>query len=195
MYGETPLLGTFDPTVLKKRHSYRLDIAREIEANSSSDKMLYPYDYLLDRIYKTLKSQNPNFGSDQSKKIKIPPPAVEVKGKKTYIANFKAICEAMKRDPEHLKQYICSEQNATATINAEGALTLNSRLNQASVEKHLSSYLKTYLRCPVCGSTNTVLDKHDRLLFLLCHDCTASRSLPQIQDGFKANLTKRKLRH
>ena len=195
MYGDKPLLGVFDKTVLKKRHSYRLDMAKQLESKSSSEKMLYSYDFLLDRIYKILKSQNPNFGSDQSKQIKMPPPSVESKGKKTFIANFKAICDAMKRDPEHVKQYICSEQNANGTINAEGALTLATRLNQTSIEKHIFSYIKTYLRCPVCGSTNTVLEKRDRLLFLHCNDCTSSRTVSQIQEGYKANLVKRKLRH
>jgi translation initiation factor 2 subunit 2 len=187
-----PVLGVFDSAVLKKRPHIRTEVMEQARL-ASSNSALHTYGEMLQRIFNVSHQANAEAAS-ASRRIKLPPPSVSRRGKKTIFANFLAVCELMKRAPEHVKKYICSEQNTEASIDGEGALVISGRLTPSTVERLLLSYLRTYVKCPVCGSMDTKLDKNNRLLFIKCNQCTASVSVRPIQDGFKANTTKRKTR-
>ena len=190
-----PLLGVFDNTLLKKRPSYRLKVMEESQIRELSEKVsqLPNYNELLERAFTLMHTKNPD-NDVRSKQISLPQLVVERKAKKTLFLNYKTICEHMNRSPEHLKQYICTEQNTESSIDASGALIISGRLQQAQLEKLVLHYVRNYVQCSVCGSTDTKLDKQNRLLFIVCNQCTAQRSVQQIKAGFVANTSKRRTR-
>jgi translation initiation factor 2 subunit 2 len=190
MAAPAPLLGQFDPTVLKHRPHIRTEVM-ERARSGTSESALYSYPEMLHSLLHQGRD-----GSDprSSRALAVPPPQINRRGKKTMLSNFRIICEHLKRSPEHVKQYICAEQSMEASIDGEGALVLTGRVTTSVVESLIRAYVGMYVKCAVCGSKDTQLDKNNRLLFVKCNSCTASRSVQQITQGFKANTTKRKTR-
>lgn len=185
----TPLLGNFDPSVLRKRPRIRMEVLEAAKADGGQGS-LYPYEEMLTRSFESLQNQS----ETGSRRIALPAIVTTKKAKKTILNNFCVLCEAMKRTPEHIKQYICTEQNTEASIDGSGGLVIGGRLNPGTLERYIQAYVRTYVKCPVCGSMDTKLEKKDRLLFIVCNQCTAKNSVQQIKGGFKANTTKRKNR-
>jgi translation initiation factor 2 subunit 2 len=184
------LLGEFAPPAKKKRPHIRTEVMERARLGTS-EAALYTYQEMLDSLIDQSRQKG---DSRLARALNIPPPTVNRRGKKTMLANFLAICEKLKRSPEHVKQYICSEESMEASIDGEGALVLSGRVTVNVVERLIRAYVNTYVKCAVCGSKDTQLEKNNRLLFLKCSSCTASRSVIQITQGFKANTTKRKTR-
>jgi translation initiation factor 2 subunit 2 len=185
-----PLLGEFIPPPQKKRPHIRREVMERAHLGTS-ETALYSYQEMLQHL---MDQGHQKGDSRSSKAISIPPPVVNRRGKKTMLSNFTLICEKLKRTPDHVKQYICSEESMEASIDGEGALVLSGRVTASVVERLIRAYVNTYVKCAVCGSKETQLEKNNRLLFLKCSSCTASRSVTQITQGFKANTTKRKSR-
>lgn len=187
MFGEeTPILGKFDVTRLKKRTHYRSEVLEDIrKEEAGGTKIIYSFDEMLSRAFNLMHSQNPDAGG-HSRRIALPQFKISKKSKKTIFENFTKVCEIMKRDPEHVKQYICAEQNTDASIDGNGGLVITGRFQPQQLEKFIAQYILTYVKCPVCCSTDTRLDKQNRLLFIKCNQCTAQRSVQQIKTGFHA---------
>lgn len=187
-----PLFGEFDPSVLKKRPHIRKQTVKAF-ADEDSNSNLYPYEEMLASCFVQMHKQNVE-ASSTSRRIALPAINIQRKAKKTIISNFRAICEIMKRDLEHVKQYICTEQSTDASIDGAGGLVITGRLSQSQIEKLIIQYVNIYVKCPVCGSTDTKLEKKDRILFIICNQCTARRSVQQIKTGFRADTSKRRTR-
>ncbi|OHT09079.1 Domain found in IF2B/IF5 family protein [Tritrichomonas foetus] len=189
-----PILGNFDPTLLKKKPHFRTEVMEASRATDSNiDVNIYKYDEMLSRGFRLMHNQNVEITSS-SRRIALPAISITRKAKKTIFNNFTSVCQIMKRDPEHVKQYICTEQNTDASIDGSGGLVITGRLQQTTIEKYITQYVHFYVKCPVCGSMDTKLEKNNRLLFIVCNQCTAQRSVQQIRGGFKANTTKRSKR-
>ncbi|EAY21356.1 Domain found in IF2B/IF5 family protein [Trichomonas vaginalis G3] len=188
-----PLLGTFDEKAYKKRKHWRIDVEEEARNCAGSDNViLASYSDLLQRVFNSMQ-KNPE-DDNRARKIALPNPQIDRKGKKTIFANFTTICDQLKRSPEHVKQYINTEQNADSSIDGNGALIISGRLQQSQIEKLMLNYILTYVQCPVCHSTDTKLEKQNRLQFIKCNTCTAQRAVQQIKGGFVANTNKRSRR-
>lgn len=186
-----PVLGEFDPTVLKKHPHYRTKIMESARSLLSTSAVnLYPYSEMIQRAFNCMQMNNPDSNAN-SRRIKIPQIKIERKGKKTIFSNFVTVCQSMKRDPEHVKQYICTEQNTDASIDGTGALLITGRLQPNVIEMYILQYVHTYVKCPVCGSGETKLEKNNRLLFIKCNQCTAQRTVQQIKGGFYKAALKR----
>lgn len=163
-----------------------------MENSISSNATLHSYEEMLKCAFESMHSAN--IGSTASKKLSLPAIGLTKKAKKTIFTNFVEICRILKRDVEHVKQYICTEQNAEASIDGNGGLVISGRLQSTTIEKLINQYVNQFVKCPVCGSTNTELEKRNRLLFILCKQCTAQRSINQIRAGYKFNTKKRSKR-
>jgi translation initiation factor 2 subunit 2 len=184
------LLGEFVPPAKKKRPHIRTEVMERARLGTA-ERALYSYQEMLQHV----TDQGRQKGDGRlARALNIPPPVVTRRGKKTMLSNFLVICEKLKRTPEHVKQYICSEESMEASIDGEGALVLSGRVTPSVIERLIRAYIIAYVKCGVCGSKDTQLEKANRLLFLKCSSCTASRSVTQITQGFKANTTRRKSR-
>jgi translation initiation factor 2 subunit 2 len=182
---DEPILGTFDPELLKKRPWIR---ERVFACARNDSRSIYPYEEMLEH------SSSAHRRADQSRRINLPMIEAARTSKKTTILNFAKICQHLRRDEAHVKQYLCTEQNVEASQDSNGALICKGRLTQPQLEKLITDYFVHYVKCPVCQSSNTNLAKQNRLLFIVCGSCTAQRSIQQIKQGFKANTSKRKTR-
>jgi len=190
-----PILGVFDPSVKKKHPRFRLAVMEEsINATATDEVARLPtYQEMLQRAFNLINNKNPD-SDERSRRIHLPPLEITRKAKKTMFGNFKSVCECLNRTQEHVKQYICTEQNTESSIDGNGALVITGRLQQTQLERLVFQYVKTYVQCPVCLSVDTKLDRSNRLLFIVCNQCTAQRSVQQIKGGFRANTTKRSTR-
>lgn len=129
------------------------------------------YEKWLDRAYE-------KFPKGLSKKSRFELPEIQsiIIGNRTFMKNFKHICETINRDEQHILKYLVKEM-ATAG-NMEGEQVIFQGKFGANLIKHLlEEYVKKFIICPVCRSPDTKLIKEDRFRFLVCEACGAKSSL------------------
>lgn len=130
----------------------------------------YDLSFLLDRAYGAIKLDK--------KKIVIPQLIFEKKDRKTYIHNFTAVCAALNRDTEDLRQFISKELAKDASIKENGALKIDSMVqNVGMIESIIKLYTIDYVMCKACKSCKTTIKKEDRITFMVCDNCKASRAI------------------
>jgi len=153
----------------------------------------YTYHELIQRAFQILHSKNA--GHELKKTFKSRPPSVKKEGKKkTIIVNFTDICKGYRRQPDHLLAYLSAELGTTGSMQSNGSLVIKGNFDEAGIENVLKRYIKEYVACGSCHSPDTVLirDASTRLYFLQCETCGASRSVANIQQGYMAQIGKRK---
>nr|UXY88247.1 translation initiation factor eiF2 beta-subunit [Cryptomonas curvata] len=156
------------------------------------DKELNKYRNLLDRLFKMLNKNN--IGLVIKDKIVIQTPKIAREGtKKTIFLNFEETCIKLHRESDHVVAYISTELGTTVSIQEGGRLVLRGRFNQKGIENILRNYINEYVLCGSCKSVNTYFKKSElnKLFFLKCEVCRASRFINPIKAGFVAQ-TKRK---
>lgn len=156
----------------------------------------YLYEELLDRIFTTIQKQNPELGTGTRKKFRIKPPQIAREPKKTIFVNFREICENIRRDPDHVISYLYAELGTTGSIDSEYRLIIKGIFSAKNMEIVLKKYIAEYVGCRVCGSLETLLkrDPNTRLFSINCLNCSASRTVSAIRQGFLANTTPRRRR-
>jgi translation initiation factor 2 subunit 2 len=149
----------------------------------------YSYQDLLKRAYEFL--ENSGIGS---KRLKLPPPILVMKGsKRTRLTNFKAICAALRRPADNILQFIQIEIGNQVSLDGDGsAITMLGKFQPAQVEKILLSYIEQYVACDTCKSCDTVMERDKRLCFVICNTCRSKRSVTQNKQGYRAQVGKRK---
>ncbi|CAM9220544.1 unnamed protein product [Heterosigma akashiwo] len=156
-------------------------------AASSGSKCTYTYDELLERINDILHDKNPELSEKRRQTIK-PPQMMRIGTRKTVWTNFQEICKSMKRNPEHVFQFVVSELGTEGSIDGKQQLVLRGRLYPKYIESLLRKYIVEYVTCQMCRAANTTLtrDQVSRLFFVHCQDCGSSRCVAQIRAGFHA---------
>jgi translation initiation factor 2 subunit 2 len=160
--------------------------------NVTLDKELNKYRNLLDRLFKMLNKNN--IGLVIKDKIVIQTPKIAREGtKKTIFLNFEETCIKLHRESDHVVAYISTELGTTVSIQEGGRLVLRGRFNQKGIENILRNYINEYVLCGSCKSVDTYFKKSElnKLFFLKCEVCKASRFINPIKAGFVAQ-TKRK---
>lgn len=154
----------------------------------------YYYNELVDRIYGILKTKNPQLCTEKNKRIVMKPPQVYREGTtKTNFANFQDICNTMNRPPEHVQSFLLSEMGSTASIDGNGCLIIKGKFQGKGIENLLKKYLQEYVICSHCGSLETTLTRNSttRLHSLHCSNCTATRTVNQINKGYQTVANKK----
>lgn len=111
--------------------------------------------------------------------------------KKTAFANFSEICRLLKRQPKHVLQFLLAELGTTGSIDGNNCLIVKGRFQQKHFESVLRKYIKEYVTCHTCRSSETELTKDTRLFFLECKTCGSRCSVTAIKSGFTAMVGKR----
>ncbi len=145
-----------------------------------SETLDYTYDSLLNRVYEQIEELS------QPKKIKVKPPIINKKGKKTYWSNFTEICKILNRDIEHVKGFLFAELGCGGSIDGVGGLNIDGKYQQIQIENMIKKYIKEYIICNTCKSPNTNFVKDARVTFLTCSQCKSQRKINSIQQGFQA---------
>jgi len=153
---------------------------------------VYTYEELLTRIFGML---NPDISSKKAFKMK-PPVVVREGTKRVVLVNFNEIVTAMNRLPDHLLSYMLAELGTSGSTDSQGRVTFKyaGRQAQKHMESVIKQYVKEYVLCKLCKSSDTKLNKDSatRLFFMVCGSCGASRSVNPIKSGFQAQIGKRK---
>lgn len=152
------------------------------------------YTLLLDRFFAQINQFNPDILSSGSKSYKIPPPQCLREGnKKTIFANIAEICKRMKRNDDHVIQFLFAELGTSGSVDGSKRLVIKGRFQQKQIENVLRRYIMEYVTCKTCRSPDTELSKgENRLYFVTCNSCGSRRSVQAIKSGFTAQVGKRK---
>ncbi|MCL4339774.1 MAG: translation initiation factor IF-2 subunit beta [Nitrososphaerota archaeon] len=133
--------------------------------------MTEDYLELLNRIKDSLKNEKVN----TAPRLAIPEPEVFLTGHRTIIRNFRAIANALNREPGKVLINIAKQLGAPATMGKEGEAIILGKKDFQAIRNTIQYYIKTNVTCPVCGSMDTKLTKERRITFIICEAC-GSRS-------------------
>ncbi|KAK5075604.1 translation initiation factor eIF-2 beta subunit [Lithohypha guttulata] len=107
-------------------------------AHDNNTAIAYPL--LLDRFFNLLNHFNPGILDGGSKSYKIPPPQCLREGnKKTIFANISDICKRMKRNDEHVIQFLFAELGTSGSVDGSKRLVIKGRFQQKQIENVLRS--------------------------------------------------------
>jgi len=111
---------------------------------------------------------------EKHERFTVPEPDVFQEGKTTVIRNFGDIIEALRREPEHLVQYLLRELGTPGHIEGR-RLVLKAKLSPQQITDRIMSYTETFVLCSECGRPDTRINKEGRVLILECEACGAHR--------------------
>ncbi len=107
-------------------------------------------------------------------RFRVPEPDVFQEGKTTVVKNYGDIVEALRRDPDHLLQYLLRELGTPGYIEGR-RLIFKAKLNPGQITDRIMSYTETFVICSECGRPDTHIVKEGRTLILECEACGAHR--------------------
>ena len=174
----------------KKKEKEEESKNTEEKEYSNENEGKFTYEFLLKRIYNTMKVQNPNTNTGG---LKLPSIQLSMVGKdRTCWMNFNDVAEALNRQTEHLFQYVLSELGCEGTIGGKDQANIKTRVSQANLQKVLTKYINDYVRCPNCKSFNTIIkkDQSTRLQQIYCEKCKSEKTIQAIKS--RANAGKKK---
>eukprot|EP00835_Amoeboradix_gromovi_P001900 NODE_97_length_21155_cov_0.234850.p10 type:complete len:214 gc:universal NODE_97_length_21155_cov_0.234850:14166-14807(+) len=149
------------------------------------------YDQLLERFYGTLREKNPELLG--KRKIKVLPPQVEKEGsKKSAFVNIAQVASSCNRTIEQLMEFVFVELGTNGALDQNYRLIVKGKFTGKQMETVIRRYIQEYVLCPTCRSSDTILKKDNRLLFILCNACGSSRSVQAIKQGYQAQTSRRK---
>lgn len=122
---------------------------------------------------------------EKHERFKVPDPDIFLEGKITVIRNFSAIVDALRREPEHLLQYLLRELGTPGFIEGQ-RLVLKAKLTPAQVADRITGYTETFVLCSECGRPDTRIVKEGRILVLECDACGAHRPV-HVRRSIKAS--------
>eukprot|EP00033_Pygsuia_biforma_P001213 GCRY01001376.1.p1 GENE.GCRY01001376.1~~GCRY01001376.1.p1 ORF type:complete len:637 (-),score=140.53 GCRY01001376.1:48-1868(-) len=184
----------------KKKVSDDLEDSEEEEEQEPTDgkpawvfyERDYKYEELLKRIYDTIYDRNPELRGERKRAVMKPPHVVREGTKKTVWVNFPEMCKTMNRNQEHVLAFCLAELGTSGSQDGNGSIVIRGRFNPKQIENIVRRYIVEYVTCRTCKSPDTALEKQNRLLFVKCNHCSSSRSVASIQQGYKAQIGKRK---
>ncbi len=126
------------------------------------------YNKLLDEAYEKLGEI-----SGEGERFEVPKLLTFSEGNKTIIKNFQAVCEKIRREPEHLTKFFTKELAVPASHEGE-RLVLHRKLREELLNKKFQEYVKDYVICIQCGKPDThIEDSGHGTKMLICEACGA----------------------
>ena len=136
---------------------------------------LYSTEYLIDRLYNTLKQK----GKLNTKaKIKLVRPSITRKNRRTNINNINDVATAMNRTSQELTNYLVKELSiSTYSFTGDGALKCVGFIDSKKICTAIENYAMNYVVCKQCKSTNTCNVTLHRKIVCKCNDCHSTTDL------------------
>lgn len=134
-------------------------------------------------LLKRVKSNLPPPVSD-GERFKVPEVDILVEGSTTVLRNFMDICDAIRRDPQHLSTYLLRELGTAGAIE-DRRMVFKGKVIPQAVNDRIRSYVETYVICSECGRPDTHLVKEDRVVILECEACGAKRPVKAVKKQAK----------
>lgn len=126
------------------------------------------YHELLKRVKRSLPA------AAGTSRFETPRALVEHSGKQTIIKNFIDIAKALRREPQHVAKWLFRELAVPGAIVGH-SLQLQARIQPDFVNRRIQEYVKEFVLCIECGKPDTSLQRRDKLWFLRCEACGATR--------------------
>jgi translation initiation factor 2 subunit 2 len=131
------------------------------------------YEALLDGIYQKLPERTKGTGE----RFEMPRFEFFTEGNKTFIKNFKAVCDRIRRDPVFLSKHLSKEMAVPVEVVGE-RLVLQRKLTGDMVNKKLEEFVNKYVICKECNRPDTHLeDLGHRVRNLVCEACGARKAV------------------
>ncbi|MHA1983837.1 MAG: translation initiation factor IF-2 subunit beta [Candidatus Hodarchaeales archaeon] len=111
----------------------------------------------------------------EKSRFEIPKIQSFTEGNRTHITNWKDVTKIIRRDEHFIK--LMAREFATSISEESGRLIFQGKFTASSLNKQLSTYVRTYVICPECSKPDTKLIKDDRMLILVCEACGARHSV------------------
>jgi translation initiation factor 2 subunit 2 len=131
------------------------------------------YTSLLDRVKDSLQKE----GMKKVSRLVLPPPEVNFVGNRTYLRNFKEFADLIRRDPNKLLMYLARELATAASMDKEGRAIFIGRKSRDSFKVLIDRYVTDNVICPVCGNTDTHIERQKKVSMLVCEACGAKSPL------------------
>jgi len=177
----------------KKKQNQKKEVKYDAEALTKSDSnQVYPYTYLLNRIFlqlKPIREMNPQCSTTAAnKRFVCPPPNIQQAGRnKSLFVNFREVRDSLQRKNETvqwffelIKNFILRELRTGGSVGEERCmLTFKRRVTKPEVQATLMKFIRQYVVCGNCQSTDTRLDRESvtKLLRMHCTTCGATQSV------------------
>jgi len=113
---------------------------------------------------------------EQHERFELPELDIIQEGKITIFKNFIDVTDKLRRDPQHLLQYLLKELGTPGNIDGR-RVVFKAKLNPMHINEKVKDYTETYVICSECGRPDTHLEKDDRTLILVCEACGARRPI------------------
>jgi len=97
-------------------------------------------------------------------------------GKITIFRNFIDVTDKLRRDPQHLLQFLLRELGTPGSIEGR-RVVFKAKINPQNINEKIQNYTDTYVICSECGLPDTKMVKEDRTVILECEACGARRSI------------------
>ncbi len=126
----------------------------------------------LESVYKELDEK-----SSGTTKMIVPNPQLEKTTTNTYWRNVKKILMTINRPPEHFIDFINKELNTGEWISnsKSDGIVLIGKFTVNQITHVLQTYIKKYVICNICNSSNTTLEKNKdlRSYVVECKKCNS----------------------
>ena len=97
-------------------------------------------------------------------------------GKITVFRNFIDVTDKLRRDPQHVLQFMLKELGTPGNVEGRRAV-FKAKILPQNINEKIETYTETYVICSECGLPDTKITKEDRTLILECEACGAKRSI------------------
>ena len=129
------------------------------------------YEKWLERAYSKLSK-----ATAKKERLDIPELQHLIMGTRTFIKNFKQICNILNRNEHHLLKFFVRDLATAGSIDGEQAV-FQGKFNINLIQRLMDDYVKQYVICPVCHSPDTRIAREERFRFLVCDACGARSSV------------------
>ncbi|KAJ3185383.1 hypothetical protein HK101_009820 [Irineochytrium annulatum] len=102
----------------------------------------YTYKELLTRVFNILKQNNPSLAGEVSKFKLVPPQVYRDGTKKVVFANVLEISKRMRREPDHVIQYLFAELGTSGSVDGNQRLVIKGRFQPKQIESVLRRYIR-----------------------------------------------------
>ena len=113
---------------------------------------------------------------ENHERFELPEMDVLQEGKITVLRNFIDITDKLRRDPQHLLQFLLRELGAPGNIEGRRAV-FKAKISPQQINDKIQMYTETYVICSECGLPDTKMTKDGRTLMLECEACGARRPI------------------
>lgn len=121
--------------------------------------------------------------AESHERFVVPELDILQEGKTTVIRNFIDVADTLRRDPQHVLQYLLKELGTPGNIE-DRRVVLKSKINPGQITDRIQTYTETFVICSECGRPDTKMLKEGRTLVLECEACGAHRPI-SVRKGVK----------